>query len=145
MNTLSSYRHDVAAIQEARRRAIGRELRIARQTAGLTQAQLGDKIRRPHHLVSRVETGETAVGEGYVEDVLKACGLPDDWKAPRLASDAERAALRDTVRNPLAFVDAKTVMRLLDTLDVATSTLRFFAAQGNTRAREALERIGGGR
>lgn len=63
--------------------ALGRSLRLAREKAGLTQAELARKLRRSQSMVSSAETGTVRVGERYAAAVLRACGLPADWKAGR--------------------------------------------------------------
>ena len=73
------------------RRALGRNLKAAREHAGLTQAQLADKLGKAQTTVSGSESGNIRVSEKYVANVLKACGLPKDWKAPsstRIVTDA---------------------------------------------------------
>lgn len=65
------------------RRSLGRSLRIARETAGLTQAALAEKIGKAQPIVSGAESGTVHVGERYVSAVLAACGLPKDWKTPK--------------------------------------------------------------
>jgi ribosome-binding protein aMBF1 (putative translation factor) len=60
---------------------IGNELRAARETAGLTQAQLAKKLNRSQGFVCGAERGSTKVSVRYVEKVLKVCGLPSDWKS----------------------------------------------------------------
>jgi ribosome-binding protein aMBF1 (putative translation factor) len=62
------------------RGSIGRDLRKAREHAGLTQAALAKKLRRSQPLVASAESGRVKVGERYVRAVLKACGLPASWK-----------------------------------------------------------------
>ena len=71
--------HTVDAIEYARA-AIGVDLRTAREAAGLTQADLAKKLRKSQTMVSQAEAGNVSVGERYVASVLKACGLPKDWK-----------------------------------------------------------------
>lgn len=71
--------HTVDAIEYARA-AIGVDLRTAREAAGLTQADLAKKLRKSQTMVSQAEAGNVSVGERYVAAVLKACGLPKDWK-----------------------------------------------------------------
>lgn len=61
--------------------SLGRSLRLARETAGLTQAELAKKLRRSQSMVSSAETGTVRVGERYAAAVLRACRLPADWKA----------------------------------------------------------------
>jgi transcriptional regulator with XRE-family HTH domain len=73
------------------RRSLGRSLRAAREAAGLTQAALANKLGKAQPMVSGAETGAVRVGERYVADVLKACGLPRDWKAPKLNATKLRA------------------------------------------------------
>ena len=59
--------------------SLGRSLRLAREAAGLTQAELAKKLRRSQSMVSSAETGTVLVGQRYVAAVLRACGLPEDW------------------------------------------------------------------
>ncbi|MBP7756067.1 MAG: helix-turn-helix transcriptional regulator [Acidobacteria bacterium] len=42
--------------------------------AGLTQAELGRRLRRSQAMVSAAENGAMRVGERYVKAVLRACG-----------------------------------------------------------------------
>lgn len=63
--------------------SVGRSLRLAREAAGLTQAELAKKLRRSQSMVSSAETGTVRVGQRYVAAVLKACGLPEEWKPGR--------------------------------------------------------------
>jgi ribosome-binding protein aMBF1 (putative translation factor) len=65
------------------RRSLGRSLRVARETAGLTQTALAEKLGKRQSLVSGAEAGSVHVGVRYVSAVLAACGLPPDWKAPK--------------------------------------------------------------
>lgn len=74
----------VDAIEFARA-SIGRDLRAARDHAGLTQEGLADKLGKSQTLVARAEAGSVTVGEKYVASVLEACGLPEDWKPARTA------------------------------------------------------------
>jgi ribosome-binding protein aMBF1 (putative translation factor) len=69
----------VDAIEYARN-SIAADLRAARAEAGLTQDKLASKLGKSQTMVSQAESGETSVGENYVAAVLKACGLPKDWK-----------------------------------------------------------------
>ena len=69
----------VDAVDHARA-TIGRGLRAAREHAGLTQEALAAKLGKSQTLVSHAEGGRTRVSERYVKAVLKACGLPADWK-----------------------------------------------------------------
>mgnify|MGYP003513477217 FL=1 len=63
--------------------SLGRSLRLAREAAGLTQAELAKKLRRSQSMVSSAETGTVRVGQRYAAAVLRACGLPEDWKPAR--------------------------------------------------------------
>jgi DNA-binding XRE family transcriptional regulator len=74
------------------RTAISNDLRAARDAAGLTQAQLAEKLDKSQTMVSLAEAGNVSVGERYVASVLKACGLPKDWKPG--AQRGRRAAKR---------------------------------------------------
>ncbi len=62
------------------RRLIAHDLRRARAAAGLTQAELAERISRSRSLVAGAERGHQRVGDRYVARVLEACGLPEDWR-----------------------------------------------------------------
>lgn len=62
------------------RESIATALRAAREHAGLKQAELAEKLGKSQTLISQAEGGRGRVGERYVAAVLKACGLPKDWK-----------------------------------------------------------------
>jgi hypothetical protein len=57
---------------------IAHDLRAARAKAGLSQAELAKKVSQP--MVANAELGKNRVGRRYMASVLKACGLPKDWK-----------------------------------------------------------------
>jgi ribosome-binding protein aMBF1 (putative translation factor) len=71
--------HALKDAGETVRASIGEGLRRARETAGLTQAELAKRLGIKQPVVSRAESGTGRVGERYVARVLKACGLPKDW------------------------------------------------------------------
>jgi hypothetical protein len=62
------------------RSSVAEGLRAAREKAGLTQGELAAKLGKSQTLVSQAEGGRERVGARYVGAVLKACGLPKDWK-----------------------------------------------------------------
>ena len=61
------------------RASVGASLRRARESAGLTQAQLAKRLKVSQPMVSAAESGKERVAERYVSRVLKACKLPPDW------------------------------------------------------------------
>lgn len=63
------------------RDGIARDLRKAREHAGLTQAELAAKLKKSQAMVRGAENGTVKTGWPYAKAVLKACGLPEDWKA----------------------------------------------------------------
>ena len=65
---------------EFARNSIANDLRAMREAAGLTQVELAKRLKKSQAFVSGAESGASRVGERYVQAVLKACGLPDDWK-----------------------------------------------------------------
>jgi DNA-binding XRE family transcriptional regulator len=65
------------------RRSVASDLRAARQAAGLTQAELAEKMGKSQTMVSQAESGAARVSERYVRTVLKACRLPADWTGPK--------------------------------------------------------------
>lgn len=71
---------DVVDADEFVPRVIGQNLRLARMSVGLTQAQLAKKLNKSQALVSGAERGATEVGLRYWQSVLKICKLPKDWK-----------------------------------------------------------------
>jgi ribosome-binding protein aMBF1 (putative translation factor) len=75
-------RGDTVDALEFTLRALGHNLRAAREHAGLTQSQLAKKLRKAQATVSASEAGKIRVSEAYVLKVLKICGLPANWKAP---------------------------------------------------------------
>ncbi|HEX9008762.1 MAG TPA: DUF2442 domain-containing protein [Holophagaceae bacterium] len=62
------------------RAALAPHLRAARRQAGLTQAQLAERMGRSQALVSLAERGGLRTGIPYLHAVLDACGLPRDWQ-----------------------------------------------------------------
>lgn len=60
--------------------SIARGMRAAREHAGLSQAELAKKIGKSQSAVAKAEAGDFSPSEKYVNAVLKACGLPKDWK-----------------------------------------------------------------
>lgn len=61
-------------------KAVAADLRKARKVGGLTQSELAKKLKVSQPMVSSVEAGRTAPPKGYVDALLKACGLPKAWK-----------------------------------------------------------------
>lgn len=75
---------------EFARASIGRTLKAAREHAGLTQAELAKRLKKSQPMVSGAEGGSISVSDRYVLAVLKACGLPEDWKGPKHRAAAKR-------------------------------------------------------
>lgn len=74
------------------RGSIAKDLRKAREHAGLTQAELADRLGKSQTMISQAESGTARVSERYVLSVLKACGLPEDWNGQEPARARKRAA-----------------------------------------------------
>jgi ribosome-binding protein aMBF1 (putative translation factor) len=72
------------------RAALGSNLRAARKVAGLTQSELAERLDISQAMVSAAEAGRQRVAERYVARVLKACGLPKDWKPATTARRKRR-------------------------------------------------------
>ncbi len=77
-------RGSVDAVEYART-SLARDLRSAREEAGLTQAELAKRMRKSQALVARSESGSIHIGERYFQAVLKACGLPATWEPTKTA------------------------------------------------------------
>ena len=75
--------HDAVDAVEYARTTIGRNLRAAREHAGLTQIELAARLGKSQTLVSGAESGRMSAGDRYVAAVLKACGLPPSWAGPK--------------------------------------------------------------
>lgn len=77
--------HETVSLAEAEEfvlASLGRDLKAAREHAGLSQAQLAKRLGKTQTTVSKSEAGKIQVSEAYVRAVLKACKLPATWKAP---------------------------------------------------------------
>lgn len=74
------------------RETLGRNLRQARESAGLTQEELAARLRKSQPMVSGAESGRVKVGAAYVKAVLRACGLPNDWAPPKPRGKKEAPA-----------------------------------------------------
>lgn len=59
--------------------SIAKTLKAARAKAGLTQAELAQKLGKSQPMVSGAESGKVRVSERYVAAVLRACKLPTTW------------------------------------------------------------------
>lgn len=78
--------------EEFVRELIADSVRAAREHAGLTQAELAQRMNKSQTLVSQAEVGNAKVSERYVRAVLKACGLPEDWSPPKKRGKAKARA-----------------------------------------------------
>lgn len=88
----------VDAVEYARA-SIGATLRAAREEAKLSQAALAQRLGKSQPMISGAESGSISVSDRYVTAVLKACGLPKDWKergarAPQRARPSRRGGRR---------------------------------------------------
>jgi ribosome-binding protein aMBF1 (putative translation factor) len=72
------------------RQSIATDLRAARESAGLTQAQLAERMDKSQTMVSQAESGVMRVSERYVRSVLKACGLPMSWTGSKPSKTRKR-------------------------------------------------------
>jgi len=78
--------------------SLGHDLRVAREYAGLTQAELAKKLKKAQTTVSQSEAGKIRVGEAYVAKLLRVCGLPENWRAPG-GGVPKRASVTSSGRN----------------------------------------------
>ena len=72
----------VAAIPFMARLLAG-NARQARLDAGLSQTELARKLDVSQTMVMGVEKGRIRIGQRYINDLLKACGQPDDYPVHR--------------------------------------------------------------
>jgi transcriptional regulator with XRE-family HTH domain len=117
--------------------SLGRDLKAAREHARLTQAELAKKLKTAQTTVSDSEAGKIRVSADYVASVLKACGLPQDWKASpqRVSRPLGRGLLADKPMFSLALL--REVKRLTQTKVAEASGIR----QGDISKLEAKERL----
>lgn len=119
-----------------RARALGAELREARQRAGLSQGALADVIGRSKSHVSRWENGRLIPSETDTAQVLQALGvrgaerarllelardaLDPDWLAPGI--DRQAAALAEYERTARTIINVEPLMipGLMQTYDYAS-------------------------
>lgn len=87
-------RPDPEALSRLRTRLLVRE---ARALAGLTQAQLAERIGTKQSVVSRWERGLDEPRVGTLARILRACGLEADLAFRRL-DDVDRAQLIGNLR-----------------------------------------------
>ena len=84
-------------------RAIGKQVKVLREQAGLTQKELGDRLRYSEDLVSSLERGRRTPQREFLEaadELLDARGL---LKAT--VEDVEKAKAKARVRHPAWFRD----------------------------------------
>jgi ribosome-binding protein aMBF1 (putative translation factor) len=60
--------------------SIAAALRVARERAGLTVAELAAKMGKPMGVIADTESGRAPATEAHVLAALAACGLPKDSK-----------------------------------------------------------------
>ena len=79
--------------------ALGRNLRAAREQARLTETELAKILDVDATVIRQCESGKAAASESFVARVLKACGLPPGWSAPRPTTRqrAKAEAVEETV------------------------------------------------
>lgn len=56
-------------------RALLDVLKEARQKAGLSQRELGERLRRPHTYVAKIEGAERGIDPVECRDWARACGM----------------------------------------------------------------------
>lgn len=78
------------ALQARRYRVFLDRLRLAREEAGLTQADLARAVRRSQTWISKCELGERRVDVVELEDLAEALGKPLDWFATRARRGREK-------------------------------------------------------
>lgn len=77
------------SLQARRYRVFLERLRLAREEAGLTQADLAQAVGRSQTWVSKCELGERRVDFVELEDLAKALGKSLDWfqtRSPKCTS-----------------------------------------------------------
>jgi DNA-binding transcriptional regulator YiaG len=58
---------------------MSKRIRLARESANLTQAALAKRLGVTQAMVSRAESGNARISGAYMGRVMKACRLPPEW------------------------------------------------------------------
>lgn len=130
-------------------RAIGKQVKVLRERAGLKQRELGDRLGYGEDLVSSIERGRRTPQREFLEAVDELLGAGGLLKAA--IEDVERARVKARVRHPawfrdyarleasaveISFFSMVTVPGLLQTEDYARST---FTVRQPLWAEETIE------
>jgi|GEM_PF-1204266 len=92
------------------RGSIAKTLKAAREKAGLTQADLAQKLGKSQPMISGAENGKISVSERYVAAVLRACKLPKAWPGnSRIGRLKGRLVTRGDVLSTGEIFDAESV------------------------------------
>jgi transcriptional regulator with XRE-family HTH domain len=75
-----------SSLNSARYRALREQLRQWRTDAGLTQRDLGKRLRKPHTYVHKTEAGNRRIDPIEFIDWCKACGISSADAIRRFAS-----------------------------------------------------------
>lgn len=141
-----------------RSRALGAEIRQARERAGLKQEQLGSRISRSKSHISRWENGRLIPSEADTAQVLQALdiqgaersrllelardALDPNWIAPGV--DRQLAALTEYERTATAIVNVEPLVipGLMQTYDYARHVMIEFGATTGDADQRAQIRLG---
>lgn len=92
----------------------GQLIRQARLTAGLTQAELGERLRIPRQQIVRWERDVVEPGLSTLRRLLRACGFDLSVSLVPYAPDPEREARLETIRRETPKERLTRLMRELD-------------------------------
>lgn len=92
----------------------GQLIRQARLRAGLTQAELAERIKKPRQQVVRWESDTVEPGLSTLRRLLRACGFDVSVSLIPYAPDPEREARLEAIRRE---TPKERLARLLDELE----------------------------
>lgn len=149
----------VSSADTPRARALGAELRQARQRSGMTTRELAESVDRSSSHVSRWENGKLTPSETDTATILAVLGvngadrermlelardaLEPNWVAP--GTDKQLAALTDYERTATTIINVEPLMipGLLQTYDYARHIIAEFGASGRSEADQRAQlRVG---
>lgn len=98
------------------REARGRELKAAREIAGMNQETLAKVLGIAQSTISRYELGKAFASDEYAAKVLKACGLAPGWRGLVKQQKAEEATMMSNGSHVQAANSVPAVLPPIDAL-----------------------------
>jgi transcriptional regulator with XRE-family HTH domain len=118
---------------------LGQRLKIAREHAGKSQAQLAEDVGIRQSAISRIERDE-ALTTGFASRLAKACGVRTDWLSEEDGEMLAEPDIKDErIKHGMKILEQlKAEYRLDDGIELLTTALKFSQkATGDSRTEPA--------